>query len=224
MSIVHDSGHALLRADGFQPAGHTLQRAHHHQHVFGLLSQHHGGTIDGQQVAHIELADELHAYLTSVDVQVHALEMALNETGLEVGHRPGGVGLHRGLRVLHHKETVLVVGIGDGKGTLGQLVEEHLLGIAVVLERLVVVQMVAGQVGEDASPELQTSYAVLGNGVARAFHEAVLAACIHHALQQTVQLYGVWRGVAGRHGLILYVVAHGRKQSALIAQPTEHII
>ena len=39
---------------------------------------------------------------------------------------------------------VLVVGIGNGKGSLRQSVEECLLGVTVVLECLVVIEMVAG--------------------------------------------------------------------------------
>ena len=52
----------------------------------------------------------------AVDVEIHALEVALDDTGAEVGHRPLAIGLHRRLRVLYHEHAILVVGIGNGKG------------------------------------------------------------------------------------------------------------
>ena len=166
MGIVHNGRKSLWRADGLQSSGHAVQRTHHHQHILGLLAKHNGSAIDSQQIADVELANELHAYLAAVDFQVHALEVALYQPRTEIGHRTGGIGLHRRFCVLHHEHSVLIVGIGDGEAAFGQHVEELLLGVAIVLHRLVVVQMVTRQVGEDTAGKLQSTDALLGDGVA----------------------------------------------------------
>ena len=119
VGIVDDGCHALSRADGFQSSGYALQRAQHDEDVFGLLAQHDGSSVDGQQVGDVELANELHAHLAAVNLQIHALEVALDDFGTKVGHLAYGVGLDPSFRVLHHEEPVLVVGIGDGEGVLG---------------------------------------------------------------------------------------------------------
>ena len=87
-----------------------------------------------------------------------------------------------------------------------------------------VVQMVACQVGKQPAGKLQSANAVLGDGVAGALHKGVFAAGLHHLVQQPVQLNGVGRGMVGRDGLVLDVVAYGREQSAAVAELTEHII
>ena len=201
-----------------------MQRAHRHQYVFGVLAQHAGGAIDGEQVAHVELADKLHAHFLSVYLQIHALEVALQYAGSEVCHLSYRVGLHLGLAVLHHYHAVLVVGVGDGKCRLGQAIKEGLLGVAVVFKGLVVVQMVAGEVGEYASGKLESANALLGDGVRRAFHERIFAASLYHARQQCVELYGVGCGVVGGYCLVLDIVADGREQTTAVPHLTEHII
>ena len=151
--------------DGLQTPVDAVECAQHHEYLLGVLAQHAGGTVDSQQVAYIELANKTDADLVTVDVEIHAGEVHLDDARAEVSHLTDGIGLDSGLRVLHHDHAVLVVGIGDGEGALGQSVEEGLLGIAVVLECLVIVEVVAGEVGEDASGELQSSDALLMNGV-----------------------------------------------------------
>ena len=80
-----------------------------------------------------------------------------------------------------------------------------------------VVQVVAGQIGEESADKVQTADATLGNGVTRTLHKGILAAGFHHAGQQGVQLNGVGGGMAGGHGLALDVVAHRRQQTAAVA-------
>ena len=116
MGIVYYSGHSFLRANRFQSASNTLQRTEHQQDILGALAQHHCGTIDCQQIADIELSNKLHPNLTTIDLQIHALKMALYDTGTEVSHRPGTVGLHLCLAVLNHHAAVLVISIRNGKG------------------------------------------------------------------------------------------------------------
>ena len=146
MGIIDDGGITLRRMDGLQTTAHTLQRAEDEQDVVGFLAQHNRCTIDGEQVAYIELSDELHAHLLAVDVEIHTLEVTLDELRLKVRHTAGGIGLHLSLTILHHKHSVLIVGIGDGEGIFPQTVEEGFLRITIVLEGAVIVEMVTRQV------------------------------------------------------------------------------
>ena len=72
--------------------------------------------------------------------------MTFNDLCLEICHAPDGIGLHLGLGVLYHVLSVLVIGIGNGKSIFVETVEESFLRIAIVLNGLVIVQMVACQV------------------------------------------------------------------------------
>ena len=92
--------------------------------------------------------------------------MTFQNAGLEVGHGARGVGLHGGLGVLHHHHPVLVIGVGNGKGIFRQVVEERFLGVPIVLHSLVVVHVIAGEIGEDATREFQSADSFLVNGMA----------------------------------------------------------
>ena len=87
VGIIHDGCKPFRRVDGLQASCHTLESAQHHQHILGLLTQHHRSSIDSQEIAHIELADELHAHLVPVDVEVHPFEMTFYQASSEVAHR-----------------------------------------------------------------------------------------------------------------------------------------
>ena len=224
VGIVNDGGIALWRLDWFQSSAYAVKGTHHYEHIFWLLAEHDGCTIYGEQVAHVELADKLYAHFSAVNLQIHAAEVALQDSGSEVCHAAGRVGLHGSLGVLYHDHAVLVVGIGNGKGCLRQSVEECLLGVAVVLECLVVIEMVAGEVGEQASGKLQSSDTLLCDGVRRALHEGILAASLYHLAQEHVQLDRVWGGMVGRDSLVFNVVADGREQATLMTELAEHII
>ena len=150
--------------------------------------------------------------------------MAFDNPGTEVSHRAGGIGLDGCLGILYHKQAVLVVGVGDGKGILAQTIEEGFLGIAVVLHGLVIVQMVACQVCEQASCKFQAADAFLCDGMAATLHKGIVATSIHHLCQQAVELDGVWSRMTGRDGLAFDIVTDRREQAALMAELTEHII
>ena len=151
--------------DRLQTTTDTVKRAEHHENLFRILAQHAGGTIDGEEVGDIELTDELHTDLMAVDVEVHTGEVHLYDACAEVGHLTDRISFDRSLRVLNHDHAVLVIGIRDGEGRLGQPVEESLLRVAIVLESLMIVQMVAREIGEDASGKLQSADALLMDGM-----------------------------------------------------------
>ena len=95
----------------------------------------------------------MYSDLASVYFQVHSLEVAFQDACLKISHRAGGVGLNGSLGVLNHEHSVFVVGVSNGESGLRKSVEERLLCVAVVLESLVVVKMIACQVGEKTACE-----------------------------------------------------------------------
>ena len=224
VGIVYHGGVALRRVYRLKTSAYAVQGAHNDEHILRRLAKHNGCAIYREQVAYVELANELYANLVSVHLKVHSLEVALDDASLEVGYRACRVGLDSGLGVLHHHHAVLVVGIGYGKGGLGQRVEERLFGVAIVLECLVIVEVVACKVGEDATGKGQSANALLCYSVRRALHEGILAASLHHAVEQRVKLYWVRCGVVGGYSLVDDIVAYGRQQAALVAHLRKHII
>ena len=97
----------------------------------------------------------------SIDIKIHTFEMTFYDLCLEVSHLTSRVGLYLRLSVLNHHHAIFVVGIGDSKGCLWQHIEECFLGIAIVLECLMVVEVVASKVGEYTASELQTTDTLL---------------------------------------------------------------
>ena len=186
MGIVNDGRIAFRRTDGVKATVDALEGTHDNKDILRLLAQHNSGSIDTEQIGDIELSDKLHAHLTAVNLEVHPLEMTLHDASTEVGHLPYTVGLYRCLRILYHEQTVLVVSIGDDKGILIKAVEERLLGIAIVLHRLMIVQMVAREVREESPGKLQTANALLRDSMAGALHEHILTTSIGHASQQLI--------------------------------------
>ena len=84
--------------------------------------------------------------------------------------------------------------------------------------------MVARDVGKDASGKPKPSDTLLGNGVRADFHKGIFASFVRHSSQQTVQRNRVGSGMVGRYGFVVDVIAYGREQAHLIAEPAEHII
>ena len=141
-----------------------------------------------------------------------------------VGQSLHGIGDHLGRSVLHHHLAVAVVHVDEGDGVLGQVVKEELLATQVLGKRLVVVQVVVGKVGEDAHGKVKTGDAVLFYTDGTYFHEAVLAALIHHAGEELVEGDGVYGGVLGLVALVAYVVGNGGKEAAFVAHSAEQVV
>ena len=139
VGVVHDGGESLRRAEGVETSGYGVEGAECHQHVFFLLAQQHGGSEHRQQVACVELADEADSQFTVVEVEQHPFEVRLQHLALEVAEAAQRVGIDVGTGVLCHHQSVPVVQVGQAESPFGQVVEEFLLCLEVVLHRLVVV-------------------------------------------------------------------------------------
>ena len=186
MGVIDDDRQVARAADGLQAAGSGAEAGQGDQHLLGIGAQAHGRGVDGEEVIGVVRAHEAAPCLSSVDAEEHSLEALLEDPGSMVGRALAGVGDDLGDGVLHHHGAVFVVGVDDGEGVLRQVVEEQFLAPEVLGEGLVVVQVVVGEVGEDAGGELQAGDAFLLHADGADFHEAVAAARIDHLREETV--------------------------------------
>ena len=221
MGVIHNGGGTVLAVEELEAAGGALQHTHLHQHLILIGAQQHRRAIDGQQVVGVETAAELEEDLTAVDAHLQAPERVVEHLPLEGGGGQQTVSGDAGLAVLHHHHSILVVHIGEGKRRLGQFVEEGLLGIDIVFERLVEVKVVVGDVAEDGAREVESRDAVLADGVGTHLHKAVFTAGIDHPCQQAVELHGIGGGVRGGHLLLANPVDDGGEQARLVAHQGE---
>ena len=139
-----------------------MECAEQQQYVLRLLAQDTGSAVNGQQVGCIEASDKLHVHFAVIDVHQHAVKSILKNFALEVAKRSERIGVYFCLCILNHDHTVSVIGICQGESRFRQSVEECLFCLQVVFECFVIVQMVAGDVREDASGEPQPSDTFLG--------------------------------------------------------------
>ena len=162
--------------------------------------------------------------LLSVDAQQHAVEMHLDDLAAEIGHRAQRVGAHRGRRVLHHHAAVAVVGVRQRESPFGQSVEEEFFGPDVFGESLVVVEVVVGDVGEDAARKVEAPRTFLHDGVRRTLHEAEFAPGVGHLAHHGVQTDRVG-GRVGRLDLAAVDFVNDRRdQPGFVAHGPHEIV
>ena len=114
----------------------TLARA---SGLVGGLAHQAEGAVDGQEVVAVELSGEVRLHLGAVDAHEGAVDAVLDVAAAEVGVSAHRVGVAGGAGVLQHHRAVRVVGVDQGPGGVGEVVEEALLGGEVGVEGLVVV-------------------------------------------------------------------------------------
>lgn len=83
-------------------------------------------------------------------------------------------------RVLRHYKPVLIIQVGQTEGVLRHVVEEFLLSFEIILHCLVIVQMVARQVGENTTCKTEPADTFLVDRVRTHFHEDILAPGVCH--------------------------------------------
>ena len=223
MGIIDKGNKTLRRKDGVEPAFHSRHLRQHGENVFWLLAKHHGSAIAGKQVADVEASEKTDMHLTTVDVQPHAIEVAIQQTSREVGLAVDGIIFHRSFAVAHHHTTILVVGVDDCKRAGRQQVEKRLLRIAVFGKSVVVVEMVTCQIGEDAAGEMKTIDALLGQTLTRALHEHILTTSFQHSRHQAVEFTGTRGGDDWWQFLVVNADAYGGYETTMVAHLAEHI-
>ena len=224
MGIVDHGRTAVGRTHEFEPPAHGPEAAHRRQHLAAVGAQQQCGAVDGQQVRGVEPAEKSDPHLVAAQTQQHAVEVLFQYAPREVGGRPERIGCHPCTGILHHDAAVAVVGVRQGESPGGQTVEKELLGLDIGGEGLVVVEMVVGDVGEDAPFEMQAADALLHDGVRRHLHEAIGAARVDHFAHQRVEPDHVGRGMRRRDAPFAHTVDDRRNQSRLVTQPAEEVV
>ena len=100
-----------------------------------------------------------------VEIEQHTFEMRLQYTTLEITQTTQRVSIYMRTGVLCHHQSVLVVQVGQAEGILRHVVEKLLLSLQVIFHCLMIIQMVARQVGEDTSGKTQATDALLIDGM-----------------------------------------------------------
>lgn len=90
-------------------------------------------------------------------------------------------------------------GLAAGPGVLSHLLEQLRLGLEIILHGVVVIQVVLGQVGENAHVKINAGHAFLVQRMGGYLHGNAAAAVFKHLLQQVFQLqrgraWCGWRG------------------------------
>ena len=183
MGIINNRRPTLGAADRLKTSVYGLQRTQHPQHLQLLKSQTQCRAVDTEQIADIEPSDQRHKHLFAVHQQHHALKALFQNLRLVIGKRAGRIGMHRRLAVLRHHQTVLVIFVGHRKSLLLQTVKQPFLRVAVVVEGLVIINMIAREVREKRSVKIQSRNAFLRDSMTAHLHKRVLAPGIHHLPQ-----------------------------------------
>ena len=117
----------------------------------------------------------------AVNVKQHSLEVTLQDACLEIGCGTQRIGSHLGAAILRHHRTVFIIQVGQAEGLGWHIVKEALLGLKVVLEGLMIIQMVAGKIGKDSPGKAQSADALLRHAMRTDLHKGIFAARIGHA-------------------------------------------
>ena len=86
---------------------------------------------------------------------------------------------------------------GDARRRIDRAVEEQALGGEIILHRLVVVEVVAGEIGEDGDIEGDAGHAALVEGVAGNFGDELFRAARNAFSHELEEIAGLGRGVNG---------------------------
>src|SRR5574344_2094629 len=149
---------------------------------------------DEEDGVHIEFADEArierlfgkrgNGELHAVFVADHLRRLHLGDGASEAGNR--SLVLHRDFII--EAEAVSVIHIDDGDAVLAEVLrEQKLLRLEVVLHRLVIIQMIAGEVREKSALESDARDAALVQGMRGCFHHEIRAARIDRVLREGVK-------------------------------------
>ena len=223
VGVVHNHREGLAGIDGLKAAGNGLEAGNEFDQIGKRHATRMGRGEGGQQVENVHLAGETRD------------DFGRAGRGFEFEHRAGGrermgggapvalansVGpdLSAGLRCRVSQfgsARVMRVDHGNARSRIDRAVKEQSLGGKVLLHRLVVIEVVAGEIGEDSHIEVDPGGAALIKGVAGNFGDQLGGSAgysLGHKFKQISRLGG---GVNGRAHFARHVVLDGANENGL---------
>ena len=224
MGIINNRRPTFVAADSLETPVHRVECRKHTEHFRLVEAEAHRRAVDTEQVRHIESPYQWHEHFLPVHIEQHTVETLLQNLRMVVCEGARRVGVYVCAAVLRHHKSVFVVLVGNRKSRLFESVEQAFFGVAIVVEGLMIVDMVAGEVGEQCPVEIQSRDTFLRNGMTADFHKRVFATGVHHTPKQSVQFDSIGGGVCGGNGFVLYIVHHRREQTCFVSQSAHQVI
>ena len=113
-------------------------------------------------------------------MDLHAGEIMLNDLYSKISHLLHRVGVSHRLGVLQHYHAAFVVFISDSNCGTRQSIKKLFLRFDIIIERLVIIQMIMGDVRKYPSGKWYSGDSLLVYGMGANFHKAVTATGISH--------------------------------------------
>ena len=188
----------------------------------------------GEGVVDVERAEERETHEVAFAARMERILRAV-QIGAQVGRSEHGVrrlavgdGVDALGDTVEKPAPVTVIDVDHRSSALvrlpGQLVEQALLGREIGLHRLVVIEVVLRQVGEDRGIKLDVADAVLVQRVARCLHDRRAAIDIAHLAQQTLHIIRLGRGPRRGNFARSYHIAHGADEPARALGHVEQVL
>ena len=191
----------------------------------------HGSSHSRHYIVHVEDAGNLQFQrqtgLAHPDVKLRAPCQHLDVLRLQHRILMDGVGnmaavsscqhvLPGGIINIHHRSLAVLY------PRPGYQVKEDGLGLLVVLQGLVVIQMVLGKIGEHGRIKLDACHPVLIQGVAGNLHHHIIHVGVTHHGKGTLQIHHIRRGIVNRQHLILNHNLNGADEPHTAAHAPQH--
>ena len=211
MRIVHEHVEGLALLDALHAAGHAGEIAQAAEDRTRVAAEAPRGGESGEQVAHVVAADQRgidhHRAVGPDEAEGGVFEIERDLLGADLGGRMLTVGDdagggHGGVDLIHKLHTMRIVDVDDGDLRLGTGVagEEAGLHVEVGVHRLVIVEVVAREVGEHGGAELQAQHALLVDTMGADLHHGLFAAGVAHLREHAENVEGLGGGLVRRDG------------------------
>ena len=157
MRVVDEDRRAADVADAFEAPRRSLQRLQRLEHRVGFAADGDAKSGGDQRVGDLKISRQrkVHPPAAAPELKIEYRRQSVARGGAE----PNRLALHTdsdgleppGLRRRDHTRSDGTVGVDDGRGAIRQkILEQPELGLEIVLDRRMIVHVVAGQIGERA--------------------------------------------------------------------------
>ena len=197
VGVVDDDRERLTRVDPLHAAGHAGRDVERQRRVMDVESQRLDHRQCGERVRDVEASRQTDADGTvparRLEVEAGAVRIRREVAGAKVGLGVDGVGDDPTARPLSEVAEAGIVGVEDGNR---RLLDQARLGGAIVLDRAVELEMLAGHRRHHADVEAAVPRPLQGQPVRRGLQDDAVVAGGDHPRQQRLELEGLGRRVA----------------------------